>query len=138
MGSAASRARGARGEGTSHQGAEPLERIHLDHHLLPARKQIVFREGVAVGNLIELVAAGDVLHRPVGLGSFREGDPGCHDVGPAQTPISRILVPGDEGRIGRLLDEEVGGPAQEIRAVEILNRVKDSAMADELRQPSEK
>jgi len=62
----------------------------------------------------------------------------CHDVGPAQTPISGILAPGHEGRIGRLLDEEVGGPAQEIRTVEILNRVEDSAMADEFRQPGEK
>src|ERR1700730_10632700 len=116
----------------------PLGPSHLDHSLLSARKQIVFGEGVAVGNLIELVAAGDVLHRPVRLDGFREGEPGCHDVGAAQTPISGILVPGHEGRIGRLLDEEVGGPAQEIRAVEILNRVEDSAMADELRQPSEK
>ena len=65
-----------------------------------------------MGDLIELVAARDVFHCPVGFGRFREGDPGCHDVGPAQTPISGVLVPGHEGRIGRLFDEEVGGPAQ--------------------------
>jgi hypothetical protein len=47
-------------------------------------------------------------------------------------------MPGYKGRIGRLLDEEVGGPAQEIGAVEILNRVEDCALADELGQPSEK
>src|ERR1700731_473805 len=53
----------------------PLGGIHLDHNLLTARKQIVLGEGVAVGNLIELVAAGDVLHRPVRLG--RRESAGC-------------------------------------------------------------
>jgi hypothetical protein len=64
-----------KGHLTRAQGDDPpLGRIHLDHNLLSARKQIVFGEGVAVGNLIELVAAGDVLHRPVRLHGFREGD----------------------------------------------------------------
>jgi hypothetical protein len=73
-----------------------------------------------MGDLIELVALGDVLHCPVRLGRFCEGDPRRHDIGSAQAPIGRVLVPRHKGRIGRLLDEEVGGPAQEIRAVEIL------------------
>jgi hypothetical protein len=38
------------------------EVVDLDHHLLAARQEIVLGEGVAMGNLIELVAAGDVLH----------------------------------------------------------------------------
>jgi hypothetical protein len=32
------------------------------------------------------------------------------------------MVPRHKGRIGHLLDEEVGGPAWEIRAAEILER----------------
>src|SRR5271166_3755278 len=91
------------------------------------RQEIVFGEGVAVGDLIELVAAGDVLHCPVRLGRWCEGDPRCHNIGLTQAPIGRILMPRHEGRIGRLLDEEVGGPAQQIRAVEILDRVEDGA-----------
>ena len=44
--------------------------VDLDHDLLAARQQIVFGEGVAVRDLIELVAAGDELHRPVRLGRW--------------------------------------------------------------------
>ena len=44
-------------------------------------------------------------------------------------------MPRHEGRIGRLLDEEVGGPAQEIRAVEILDGVEVRAARHELGQP---
>jgi hypothetical protein len=67
-------------------------------------------EGVAIGDLIELVAAGDVLHCPVCLGRLCEGDPRRHDIGRAEAPIGRVLVPRHEGRIARLLDEELGGP----------------------------
>jgi hypothetical protein len=95
----------------------------------------VFGEGVAMGDLVELVAAGDVLHCPFRLGRFCEGDPRRHDIGLTQAPISRVLVPRHEGRIGRLLDEEVGGPAQEIRAVEIFDGVEDGAAPHELGEP---
>jgi hypothetical protein len=40
-------------------------------------------------------------------------------------PNRSNLVPRNEGRIGRLLDEEVGGPAQEILAMEILDGIED-------------
>jgi len=85
-----------------------------------------------MGDLVELVAAGDVLHRPV---RFCEGDPRGHDILCAETPICRVLVPRHEGRIGRLLDEEVGRPAQQIRAVEILDGVEDRAAPHELGEP---
>ena len=42
----------------------PPGMVDLDHHLLAARQEVVFGEGVAMGDLIELVAAGDVLHCP--------------------------------------------------------------------------
>ena len=85
--------------------------VDLDHDLLAARQEIVFGEGVAMGDLIKLVAPGDVLHCPVRLGRWCEGDPRRHDIGGAEAPISRVLVPRHKGRIGRLLDKEVGGPA---------------------------
>ena len=108
------------------QGDDPPPRtVDLDHHLLAARQQIVFGEGVAMGDLIELVAARDVLDRPVRLGPWCEGDPRRHDIGFAEPPIGRVLVPRHEGLIGRLLDEEVAGPAQEIPGVEILDGVED-------------
>jgi hypothetical protein len=109
--------------------------VDLDHHLLAARQEIVFGKGVAMGDLIELVAARDVLHCPVRLGRFCEGDPRRHDIGGTEAPIGRVLVPRHEGRIGRLLDEEVGGPAQQIRAVKILDRVQDGAAPHELGEP---
>src|ERR1700680_1197769 len=59
----------------------PPGMVDLDHHLLAARQEIVFGEGIAMGDLIELVAAGDVLHRPVRLGRFCEGDlRGCQEI----------------------------------------------------------
>src|SRR6267143_3069805 len=39
----------------------PPGAVDLDRHLLAARQEIVFGEGVAMGDLIELVAVGDVL-----------------------------------------------------------------------------
>jgi len=113
----------------------PLGMVDLNHDLLPARQESVFGKGVAVGDLIELVAAGDVLHRPVRLGRRCEGDPRRHDIGLTQAPTGGVLVPRHQGRIGRLVDEEVGGPAQEIRAVEILDRVADRAAPHEFGEP---
>ena len=92
--------------------------VDLDHHLLAARQKIVLGEGVAMGDLIELVAAGMYSIAPFALGRWCEGDPRRHDIGLTQAPIGRVLVPRHEGRIGRLIDEEVGGPAQQIRAVD--------------------
>jgi hypothetical protein len=50
-------------------------------------------------------------------------------------PNRSNLVPRNEGRIGRLLDEEVGGPAQEILAMEILDGIEDRAARCELGEP---
>jgi hypothetical protein len=61
----------------------PLGMVDLDHDLLAARQEIVFGESVAMRNLIELVAAGNVLHCPVRLGRWREGDPRRDDIGGA-------------------------------------------------------
>jgi len=109
--------------------------VDLDHHLLAARQKIVLGEGVAMGDLIELVAAGMYSIAPFALGRWCEGDPRRHDIGLTQAPIGRVLVPRHEGRIGRLIDEEVGGPAQQIRAVEILDRVEDRAAPHVLGEP---
>jgi len=82
--------------------------VDLDYHLLTARQQIVFGEGVVMRDLIELVAAGDVLHRSVRLGRWCEGDPRRHNIRLTQAPIGRVLVPRHKGRIGRLLGKEFG------------------------------
>ena len=77
----------------------------------------------------------EVMHTSVGPMRSAIQSSAASALSPTRTMLT-FDMPG--GRIGRLLDEEVGGPAQEIRPVEILNRIEDSAMADELRQPSEK
>ena len=55
--------------------------IDLDHNLLAARQEIVFGEGVAMRDLIELVASGNVLHCPIRLGRWCESDPRRDDIG---------------------------------------------------------
>ena len=74
----------------------------------------------------------------VRLGRWCEGDSRGHDIGFAEAPIGRVLVPRHKGRIGRLLDEEVGGPAQQIPAVEILDGVEDGAAPLELGEPDKR
>jgi hypothetical protein len=72
---------------------------------------------------------------PFALGCWCEGNPRRHDIGFTQAPIGGVLVPRHKGRIGRLLDEEVGGPAQQIRTVEILDGVEDGAAPHERGEP---
>ena len=72
------------------------------------------------------------LHR--GLG---QGHPGGDDVRTGQPPVGRVLVPGHEGRRARFLDEEVGGPAQEVGAVQVLDRIDDLFLMDDIRQEAE-
>ena len=74
---------------------------------------------------------------PFAVAGRRQGHPGGDHVGPIEAPIGRVLVPGDERRVARLLDEEVRGPAEEVRPVEILDRVEDALMTHEIGDPGE-
>lgn len=47
-------------------------------------------------------------------------------------------MPGHIRRVARLFDEKRRAPAQDIRADDILDRVEDSVMPDEIVQPGEK
>ena len=46
-------------------------------------------------------------------------------------------MPGHERRIVGLLDEEVRGPAEQIRAVQILDGIDDAVVAHEVAEPRE-
>jgi hypothetical protein len=46
-------------------------------------------------------------------------------------------MPRDEGRVGLLLDEEIGRPAEQIGTVEVLHRIENLVVPDELRKPGE-
>jgi hypothetical protein len=46
-------------------------------------------------------------------------------------------VPRHEGRIVGLLDEEIRRPAEEVRAVEVFDRVHDLVVAHEVGEPGE-
>ena len=109
--------------------------VHLDGDFLAAREQIVFREGVPVRNLFLRVRAGNEAHRAVRFIAGRECDPRGDDVGFIEAPVSRILMPGNEGRIACFLDEKVGGPAQQVRAVKIFDGVHDVGVAHQIAQP---
>src|SRR6266849_7997687 len=51
--------------------------------------------------------------------------------------LGRVLVPGHEGRIAGLLDEEARAPAEQVRAEDVLDRVQDARVADQLVEPGE-
>jgi hypothetical protein len=87
----------------------------------------------------ELLAVG-ARHHPHGAvfdGRVREGQPRRDDVRLAEAPVRRVLVPGYEGRIVGLLDEEAGAPHEQVRAQDVLDGVEDRRVADEVGQPRE-
>src|ERR1700741_1377101 len=87
-------------------------------------------------DLVELVADGDYLHRRVpGIG-WSKGDQSRHDVGLAQAPIGRILVPGDKGWVCLLLDKEIRRPAEKVWTVKVFDRVQNPGVADQIGEPS--
>jgi hypothetical protein len=49
-----------------------------------------------------------------------------------------LLVPRHERRVVRLLDEEVGCPAEQVGAVQVLDRVDDPGVVDDLVEPGKK
>ena len=102
---------------------------------LAAREQVVLVEGVNVRQLVDPVAAGDHLHVAVLLADVGEGDPGGDHVVGLEPPVGRILVPGDEAGAVRLLDEEVGGPAQDVGADRVLDRVEHLRVVPIERRP---
>jgi hypothetical protein len=108
--------------------------VHLDGNLLPTGQQIVLVESVGVLDLLQM-RAGDELHAAGHLVGRRHRDPGGRDVGRGEAPIGRVLVPGDEAGILRLLDEETGVPAQDIGPQHILDRIEDFGVADHLVDP---
>ena len=66
------------------------------------------------------------------------GEKASHTVitsGDREAPVSRVLVPGDEARIARLLDEERRIPAVEVRAQHVFDRVENFRVADEIIDP---
>ena len=54
-----------------------------------------------------------------------ERDPRGHDFGLVETPVVESWCHDHEGRVARFLDEEVGGPAEEVRHHRGLDRVDD-------------
>ena len=114
-----------------------LALIDIHHDLLAARQQVLGREGVAMRHLIQLVRRRDHPHGAVRRGAVGERHPGGDDVGRLQPPVGGILVPRDVAWIARLLDEERGAPAQDVGADDVLHRVEDARMADQVVQPGE-
>ena len=83
--------------------------------------------------LLLLVRARDYAHGTVRHVARGKRDPGAHHVRRAKAPIRGVLVPAHERRVARFLDEEVGRPAVEVRAVEVLDRVQQLVVAHDLR-----
>src|SRR5262245_26952133 len=113
-----------------------LRLIYLGCDLLAAGQKVVLPECV---DMLELGAmrARNHAHAAVRPIARREGDPSGDNLRLAQTPVSRILMPGYESGVSRLLDEKAGAPAQDVRTQDFGNRIENLRMADEIVQPSE-
>ena len=60
-----------------------------------------------------------------------------HTSGDDKSPIGRVLMPGHEAGVVRLLDEERGAPDQEVRTKHILDCVEHARMANKFVDPGE-
>jgi len=72
-----------------------------------------------------LVGAGDQLHATVDLVDVVEGEPDSDGVVGRHRPVVGVLVPSDGGHAVRVLDEEVAGPAVEIRPEDALDEIQN-------------
>ena len=114
-----------------------LRLLDVDRDLLTAREQVVLVEGVDMGQLVAGVRAGNHLHAAADEVAARERDPRGDDVVRLEPPVGGVLVPGDETGIGRFLDEEIGRPAQDVRADHVLHRIDDLRVVNQLVRPGE-
>ena len=70
-----------------------LRRVDFHSDFLPAREEVVFRERVAMRDLVARVRPGNEFHRAIRLVARRERDPCGDDVGAVEPPVGRVLVP---------------------------------------------
>ena len=114
-----------------------LGRVDFHRHLLAAREQVVFMIGIVVWDLITDMGSRHHLHATADRVRMGERDPGGDHVGRIEAPIRRVLVPGDEAGALLLLDEESRGPAEDVRADRVLDRIQDLRVMDQLVRPGE-
>ncbi len=119
------------------QAGHGVRLVHLDRDFLAAREQVVPVESVDVGQLILDVRARYHFHASADRVAFRERDPCRDDVVRLEPPVGRVLVPGNKTWIGRFLDEEVGGPAQDVRPDQVLYRIDNLRVVHQLVGPGE-
>jgi hypothetical protein len=109
--------------------------VDFDRDFLSAREHVVFRESIAVRDLIGSVRAGHELHGAIRLVARRDRDPCGYDIGLVETPVGRILVPRHERRRARFLDEEAAGPAQQVGSVQVFHRIENSGVPHDIGEP---
>jgi hypothetical protein len=113
-----------------------LALVDLHRDLLAAGEEVVRVKRVDVRHE-RPVAAGHDAHIAVLHRARREGHPRGEDVRLAQSPVRRVLVPGDEAGAPRFLREEGRVPAQEIRPEDVLDSVEEDGMPHQLGKPRE-
>jgi hypothetical protein len=86
--------------------------IHLYSYFLAARQSIVLRKSIFMRHLVERMRTGDDLHRTIRFFALRKCYPCCDDIRFGQSPVGRVLVPGDISGIIPFLDEKTARPAQ--------------------------
>ena len=75
------------------------------------------------------------LHASVLSDRRRQRDPGRDDIRRRQSPVGAVLVPGNVRRVTGILREELRSPAQQIGAQDILDRIQDAGVPDQLVHP---
>src|SRR5215470_9086051 len=115
-------------------GKHRLRLVDLDGDFLTTRQQVVLVESVLVLDLL-LVGACHEFHAAGHLVGGRHRNPCGRYIGRIQPPIGRILMPGYKAGITRLLDEEAGVPAQNVRTQYVLDRIQNFGMPDHVVDP---
>ena len=89
--------------------------IDVNFDFLAAGQHVLLGKRVFMRHHLHLVGTRHKAHAATLDGGGAKRNPGGHDIGWIQSPIGKVLMPADKIRGLRLLGEEIGRPAKNIR-----------------------
>ena len=109
--------------------------VDLDRRLLIGEQHVGAALGRgAMGQGRGRVAAWQHAHGAVLFGALDQRQPHHAHVAGRHVPVVGVLVPSDGLRPARLLDEQAGAPAQQVRAEDGLDLVEDAGVTHDIGQ----